>query len=381
MKKLLKLIWLEASFFRRTLSVIFVILTAFGSAFLAVLSVMFDTPLGMYIGLDSSKRYYARTFGGECLALSVNDASADVADKYEAELCYGIEDGVTQNVTLSYGDRQFASDLVTQLGSEHSLEYRVPRHGYIVPLLYAEGYSSNCILLCKEIASELDVDVGDVVSVGDRKFAVADIYDRGKVVHKYAHDEAVAPSAWYYIVSDEDIRYDKLYFTYGSSQRTMGVYRRYGEANGWAMSSVLTEWEENISVVETYYGYLVILLGALILFLLYVLFTLFFRSRKAQICRYKLLGATDSTVAGIYLTIALIVVFFSVALAAGFSVLLSKFMLGLCTKLFGSEYAYHFRIWMPLALFGACALLSAIMFASFRRRISRLPIAQEVRYE
>ena len=388
MKKLLKLSLLEASFLKRTLVVIFVIFTAFGAAFLAVISVMLDTPRGMIAGIDASKQYYVNLYGGECFALQTENRSADFAERYSACLCYGTLAGATFDAELRRDDAVFLTDLVTQLGNgDHKLEYRVERHGYFIPRQYASraqfGLPQNAergIWLCSEIASALGVRARDEIFLGDRRLSVLGVYERGGVIHSYAEDEPVLPSAWFYVVDNaENAVFDTLYLAYTSTRDIFDVWQRADE--NLRLSDILTQWHEDIALVQTYYGYLAILLGALILFLLYALFALLYRSRKAQMCRFALLGATGATATFIYAAIALGVILCATVLASAFSVVLSKFLLRVCTRLFNVTYPYRFRVWLPFALLGGCVLVVGITFVWLHKRMSRLPIAQEVRHE
>lgn len=379
----------EASFLKKTLLIIFIILTAFGTALLSVLSVMADTPSGMYAGIDSSKRRFFGLYGGECYALEMENAYASFADDLNADLCYGQKVGVTCDAQLSNGDKTFLSDVVTQLGSaQHPLEYRVERHGYFVPSKYAsvlrsvaDFHQNSGILLDSEAAEALGAQQGQTVKLQGQSYQVLAVFERENIVHDYLADEVVIPQAYYYVLSDQNIQFDRLYFTYGSSQNIFSVYNSVGCQYDLQLSKILTEWQQNFATVQTYYGYLSLLLGALTFFVLYALFSLIFRLRKTQICRLKLLGASNGTVASVYLAIALSVVCVAVAVATALSVPLGKFILDLCSRLFGIKYAFHFRVWIPLCLLGACLLLTAAVFAFFQRKISRLPIAEEVRYE
>lgn len=388
MKKLLKLIFIETSFLKKTLAVILIILTAFGAALLAVLSVLSDMPRGMIAGIDASKKYYFGLYGGECFALSAKEQTADLAAELGAEFCYGVADGITQNTELRKGNNIFLSDLVTILGeNKDKLEYRVARHGYFVPADYAdklpfEGASAaSGIWICNEIANSLAAQTGDVIYLGDSKATVLGVFDRNNVFGNYAADDVVVPAAWYYVIGAEDVLFDTLYFTYPTAKTVLDVYKTFGETAGLKISGILSEWMENIAVVQTYYSYLAILLGLLMLLLLYALFSTFYRARKTQMCRFKVLGATNTAVTAIYLTIALSVIVLSVLFASVLSVFLSKFLLDLCSRLFTVSYPYTFRAWLPLSLLGVCVVICIAIFILMQWRISRLPIAAEVRYE
>lgn len=374
----------------RTLAVILVVLTVFGGALLAISSVALDMRSGMIAGIDASKKRYVQLYGGECFALRASACGAEAAVEYGAELCYGEIEGVTfgENAVLSLGEASFAADTVTQLGgSGRKLEYRVERHGYFLPKQYADGafFSSQPrqtgIWLCGEAASQLNASKGDVVSLGGKQYTVLGEYDRKDVAeYDYNADESVLPSAWYYVVDDADgVVFDELYLTWHTAQTFFEAWDISDRTLG--ISDIMNKWWEDMALVQSYYGSLALLLLALDIFLLYVLFTLFFRERKGHICRIKLLGATDITVTGVYLTIALAVVVLSALAASGLSVLIGKHMMRVCSDLFGVTYPYRFRVWQPLSLLGLSVVAATVMFALFYKRISRLPVAEEVRYE
>ena len=365
---------------------VFVILTLFSTALLTVLSVMADTPRGVILGLNASKRRYLDSYGGESMALRAENAILSLAERNNADFCYGTLNGVTKNAILRYGDKEWQSDIVTQLGQQQVLEYRVERHGYFVPREYALALSSvaefegDGVLLSDEVADFLGAQAGSTVSIGERDYKVLALFVEEDVFHDYTIDDVTVPFAYYYVVDSADgLTFDEFYLTYRDMETLYAVYDR---ASGeFALSNVLADCRENISVINTYYSYHAILLAALTLFLLYVLFTLFYRTRKSQICRFKLLGATDTTVAGIYLAISLALVTVTVIIASALSVPLSKIVLDLCTDLFGVSYGYHFRVWLPFAVYGTFAALSVVMFAFLRRKIARMSVAEEVRYE
>lgn len=384
MKKMFKLILLEASFLKKTLIVIFVILTAFSAAFLAVVSVLADTPQGMLSGLNASKRHFTDAYGGECFALSAKNKTVALAEELDAELCYGVVKGVTRDVSLVKGDKSFPTDIVTQLGDgEHSMEYRVERHGYFVPTEYADklpfSAASSGVWLSDQVATELEAAADDTVSIGNKAYVVLGVYSEADVKRDYGAG-AVLPYSRFYVV-DEASSFDTIYLAYGTAEKLYGVWQSFKAQTGLKIHSVITDCYENISLVTSYYGALAFLLAALILFLMCVFFTLLYRLRKGHICRFKLLGATNATIAGIYLTIALVISIAAVVCAAALSVLLSKHLLNLCTSLFGVSYGYHFRVWIPCALLGVFVVLSAVMFALLQRRISKTPVAEEVRCE
>lgn len=395
MKKLVRLILLEASFLKRSLAVTFVILTAFAAAFLSVTSVLIDTPVGMVEGMDSSKKHYFEALGGESFAVRLDDVSMNRAVDYGAAVCYAAADGKTQNVELiSHVGKVFLTDEITQLGGD--MEYRNERHGYLTDLRYADRLQKlvefeprRGVLLSDYVARELDVERGDelrVKAVGsddEQEYVVLGVYERESVSHKYGMDEVLLPATYFYVVEQaDDAVCDEVYFGFASCARLNKLCDRLDkEGTPYVISWAMTVNRENIALVQTLYGSLAALLGVMLLFVLYALITTFFRERKGQMCRFELLGATNAVIATVYCSIAVTLIILSVVLASGLSVLLSKHLLNVCTQMFGSVYPYHYRVWLPLSVAGAGSIVATAAFALTAWRRSRLPVAQEVRYE
>lgn len=394
MKKLIKLILLEASFLKRTLAVMFVIFTAFAAAFLSVTSVLIDTPEGMNDGMDTRKQFQFEHYGGESFALRIDNVSPSDAEKYGAEICYAAQNGVTRNVEFVAGDKTFLSDEVTQLGGD--IEYRKERHGYLTCLRYADRLQKlvrfeahSGVLLSDEVAKELSVKAGDAVqvrAVGGKTFTrydVLGVYARKNISHEYAQDEVLLPASYFYVVEQtNDAPCESVYFGFSSVVSLNALADRLDRQGvPYVVNWTIRTNRENIALVQTLYGSVAVLLGVMLLFVLYALLATLFRERKGQMCRFELLGATKTVVATVYCAIAITLILLAVAVASALSVLLSRHLLGVCTQMFGSVYPYHYRVWLPLAVLGAGAALTMGTFAIISRRMSRLPVAQEVRYE
>lgn len=398
MKKICKLLFWETAFLKKTLAVILVILTAFSAALLAVISVLLDTPQGMVDGVDNSKRHYvnASELGGECFAVRLPAESFERLGYCNADLAYAEVEHLTQNTELSSfaTAEPFETDIITHIDNASAAEYRVERHGFVVERSYSDALSRALVsagtfetdregvLLCDEIAEQLSVSSGDTVNVGQSAFTVLGVYDRNKVVYDYARYDAVMPSAWFYVVVEELPQPLNVFVTYCDTATTISLWHDIQRCGiDASIDNALKSLYDNIMTVQTYYGSVALLLGATTVFVMCALFGLFLRERKGQICRFKLLGATNATVAGIYCAIAAAIIVIAVAVASGLSVLLSKYFLGICTQLFGVEYAYRFRVWLPLAMLGSYLLFAAANFVLMQWRVSRSPVAQEVRCE
>lgn len=390
MKTFFKLIALEAGFLKKTLIIISVILTAFTAALLAILSVMLDMPHGMYEAMDNWKSGYYDSYGGESFAISLDGVSFSEATKYRADGYFAVKDGLTRKTELTANGNIFMTDTVTMLGK---VEYRIERYGYVlergsVNLLqrvatFDGNLQGDVMFLSDECANELGAAVGDTVQIDDMSFAVVAIYNLDALRLDYQFEDVVLPKGWFFVsFANDTLTYNNAYLMYHTVADIYTCFRslnRKGVQCG--VYDTLTNGFDNVALVQTFYGCLAALLGALVLFVMYVLFTLFYRERKAQICRLKLLGATDATVSLVYFTIAMFIVIVTVVVATALSVALSIHFMDICTVLFDAVYVYTFRLWLPLCTFGVFTLLSGAMFLLLGRKISRVPVAEEVRYE
>lgn len=382
---------MEVGYLKKTLAVIFVILTTFCAALLAVVSVMLDTPEGVIVGMDEWKAGYCKSYGGEAFGITLPNCSFEQAKCYKADGYYASVDGVSFNTELSTNGNSFRTDVTTMLGD---VTYVVERHGYVLQSDSVQLLNRVCgeiaiefdngIFLSKDVANELDVQVGDAVTLGAKTYPIVAIYKRNNLVKGYSNEDVVLPTAYFFVVTSQQnaLTVHEMHLAYASSGDIYSMMKKLNRQGvDYEMHRVMQEMLGNIELIESFYGSVAALLAALVMFIMYTLFALFFRERRAQICRLKLLGATDGTVASVYCIVALALVLVAVVVATALSVVLSRYFLGLCEQMFGNVYPYHFRVWTSFALFATLIMVGVSLFAVMQRQISRASVVEVVRHE
>ena len=396
MKRILRLIALEASFLKRTITLIGIILIAFVAALLSVISVLIDVPDGMYSGLDEYANIFVCSVDGVSTAFSADCGGTPL---------YGKKIGLTEYATLTGATASLNTNPPPMSGKEDEKEesdsgFSLKRSGCAVNLneaealfsLYNEALNKNVLLgsaearwpstageivLSSDIALFLGLRVGETLTIGPDlthadpeepeapdlenlptyAFTVVGTYDPNKIVDtiKQLPLECVLPYADFYLALDPEMTVSSLTFSFPDTKTLHDTYRRL-EASGYGVElSALAERQfNNIALAAAFFGAVSGVLGAMVLFILYSLIAIFYRQRKQQICRLKLLGATSGTVAWIYCSIAVLLVVISVAIGTAFSMLFNVYFMNLCAQLFdkfSSNFVSHFRPIIPFWLF------------------------------
>ena len=150
------------------------------------------------------------------------------------------------------------------------------------------------------------------------------------------------------------------------------------------MSYLVRAQVENIAIAQAFFFAVTFVLGILVLFILYSLIAIFYRQRKGQICRLKLLGATSHTVAAIYCSIAVLLVAVAVILGTLFSLAFNVYFIDLCGRLFkqfSASFVSRFRPTVPFSVLIALSAFTVLLFFRVNHKIRNAAIAQEVRHE
>lgn len=396
MKLILKFLWLEADLLKRTIIIIGLILSVFSAAFLSVISVMIDIPLGLYNGLD--KRL--NTF--EC---GIYNVSFDEAKRWGGDASYADIYGVTSEAELSVeACGTFLTDKTVHYGSSEvtrsytgravNLEYLDLFSNYDKSKIEGEWLSGEGqICLSSHVAWSSDyssrVLVGDTVKISDVEYTVVGIYDYDGVAGRSLEDRKFLPSAYYYISVGSAQKVSVVHVNYPNSRSLNEAYKAMTRRGVDAyVSGVRVDTRSysynlfgNVDLVEAFFMAVAFVLGLIIIFILYSLMSIFYRQRKSNICRMKMLGAKSSTVAGIYCTVAVVLLIFAVAVGAALSIPFNLYFTSLCAKLFGFAFTAHFYFYIPVCFFVALTLISLCIYAHFNRKIKNAVIAQEVRHE
>lgn len=414
MKRILKLLLLEAWFLKKTILFIGVILTAFVAALLSVISVLLDVPSGMYEGLNTYADYYN-------LSVKHTDTSLVIPGGTPYQ---GIIDGITRYATLT-GSLQYNTHPHNKLDPDEDEEPQevavaITVSGYAIPYAHAaetfapyfneaEGYAfpqhPGELTINKDIAKLAGVKIGDTITLSPDMFFddPAAGRDFSKVepqtykVIGYVNTTRISKynalnagkvylsSAHYYFIPEGEPTYSALYYYFRDSRVLHNAYLDLTRAGREAaMQYAVASQVENIAIAQAFFFAVTFVLGVLVLFILYSLIAIFYRQRKGMICRLKLLGATSRTVAAIYCTIAVLLVTVAVVLGTLFSMAFNLYFIDLCGQLFtkfSASFVSRFRPIVPFSVLLGLAAFTMILFFRVNHKIRNAAIAQEVRHE
>ncbi len=413
MKRVLKLIFLEAWFLKKTILFIGVILTAFVAALLSVISVLLDVPSGMYKGLNEYSDYYYLTVKGADESLTLAGGTPYL----------GIIDGITRYATLT-GSQQRNTHPHNKTAAEDEdsaeLDVSITISGYAVPYAHAAetfapyhdeaagfAFPENPgeMTINKDIAKLVGVTIGDTLTLSPDMFfddpaAGRDFsgippqtykiigYVNTSRISQYnaLHSkETYLSSANFYFIPEGTPAYSSLYYVFRDSRALHNAYLELTRAGREAtMEFAVATQVENIAIAQAFFFAVTFVLGVLVLFILYSLIAIFYRQRKGMICRLKLLGATSRTVASIYCTIAVLLVTVAVFLGTLFSMAFNLYFINLCGQLFAkfsASFVSRFRPIVPFSVLLGLALFTMLLFFRVNHKIRNAAIAQEVRHE
>lgn len=393
MKIIFKFLLLEADLLKRTIIIMGLILTVFSAAFLSVISVMIDIPLGLYNGLD--KRL--TTF--EC---GIYDISFDEAERWGGIASYADIYGITSEAelevhslgvfqteqTVYYGSSEVTRNYNGKAVSLEFVELFSNYNGSVVAGGWLDGEGQICLSSAVAESSYFSshVKVGDIVNISARKYTVVGIYDYSEVSDV---NNRLLPPAYYYVSVGSAEKTSVVHINYPDSRMLNEAYkamtRRGVDAyvSGIRLDTRTYSYNlfGNVDLVEAFFMAVAFVLGLIIIFILYSLMSIFYRQRKANICRLKMLGAKSGTVAGIYCSVAVVLLLIAVIIGAALSIPFNLYFTNLCAYLFGFEFAAHFYFYIPVCFFVAMTAISLCIYAFFNRKIKNSVIAQEVRHE
>ncbi len=387
MRHVFRLIKREVSFLGGTVALIGLILTIFCAAFLAVVAVYIDVPNGLYthlvkdipqpeIAIPKLSAKEAFSLGGDWVYATKAGLTTDVLIKgptgaYSIGIYEGERDPFVYNKNFTTRAFGLMPDQFGQVGTHWE------------PILTAGRIpSAPDEFICTSLfAKRLGAKAGDSVSFGDRPMLLAGIIDSGKVWNTQGAS-GMPPLCSFYVCIDPEEPMDFCYLHYDDIRAQCNRFKTLAKTDlGATVAEPLTEGLKNVDLCEAFFGAIAFVLGLMVLFILYSLIAIFYRQRRTQICRFRLLGARSGLVARVYCTIALLLGAGATALGTAFSILFNKFFMGLCSDLFEWTFASHFYPAVPFALLLVICLFDLLLYAGYSVKIRNTRIAQEVRHE
>ena len=223
---------------------------------------------------------------------------------------------------------------------------------------------------------KLNVPVGAVVTVDGYSFTLVGVYDIESLA-----DAPDALQNLHLLSIDADTPTYRWDMNFATAEQAFEAYRQLQTRGletyiGWWYEGYYTD----ITQMRAAFTAVDAVLIVVIVIALYSLVSVLFRQRKTQICRLKILGASDTLVACIYcgtvILLMLAVVLLGTALGVGFN----YYFMDLCAEMLQYDFVSHFTVYLPFVAFAVfCAVTFALWFAVNRRTKNNL--ASEIRYE
>lgn len=413
--RVFKLIRLEIGFLKKSIALIGVILVAFISALLSVVSVLLDVPDGMYAGINEFSNYHGlqalgvkegfaaaggTAFGGKINGLtqyctitgttSLNISAHKPASKDD-------EEDTEVEVAMSFTGFAVLESMAEQVFA--------PYQQYAQSATYAFPARAGEICINKSVANLMGAKIGSEVTVTadpyffwreDITFSDREISETYTVVgyldntsisrYNGLHSKDVyLPSAYFYLIPKADPVYTSLYYYFTDAKTLHRTYLSLTHSGyGVTLSGTISAQISNIGMAQALFGAVTGVLAILVLFILYTLIAIFFRQRRAQICRLKLLGARNGVIAAVYCLIAIFLIVVAIVAGSAFSMAFNVYFIGLCGRLFrkfSANFISNFRPVVPAFLLLFLTVYTLLLFFFVVRKIKNTAIAREVRNE
>lgn len=242
---------------------------------------------------------------------------------------------------------------------------------------WPDGETQICIE--KSLASYLEIEVGDTVTINDIGYSVIGIYNLAQI------DEDYFFQYFYYLTDSHNYTFNSLFLNFSDARSAHDCYNNFNN-NGYNAyvdhsSKLATTYFTLIDPIKLTLDAVCCLVMAVIVIILYTLMTLFYRQRKQYICQLKLLGAENGTILGIYLGVAIAILLIVTLLSTALGVAFSTFFLNFCEKLFQLTFKNSFNALVPFLSFLILSAITAILFAISGKKIRSDIIAQEIKSE
>ncbi|MCH5163589.1 MAG: ABC transporter permease [Clostridiales bacterium] len=380
MKSIIKLIKLEIGFLKSSIIAIGLILTLFTSALLSVISVCIDVPLGMYNVLDNN----------EYVMYTMRDISLGEAASLGSDLVYGGIVGLTTDVTVTSETGDSIYYVASEILSTHpfTTEKRgiIMRAGSDFSTLEQDLIDGRFPTEVGEVLISIwcnensNATIGSTLMVGEMSFTVTGIVDSSD--YELIKEGARLPHVSFYLVMADNTVLDEAFFDFAGSQNMRKNAESLTE-QGYSleMFTSFTAFYNNIDLAETFFMAMSIVLGIMVFFILYSLMATFYRQRQVQICRLKLLGASNAKIAALYCLMAGLLVVLAVVIGSVLSIAFNLYFTNLCTSLFGGTFTSHFYLGIPALLFAAMIVFIVLLYLGYQHKIANAQIAQEVKHE
>ena len=381
MKALLKLIRLEISFLRTSIITIGLILILFTGALLSVISVRIDVPNGMYEMLDR------HTY----IMYTISDVPLAEASAISDDVVYGAIEGITTGVTVQAGNGRSVNIIPT------TIEPWAPFSSNTRGIILQENADFSTLqqdlvdgqfptkageaLISVWLKGQLKASVGDTLQFGDNSFVVTGVAECNN--YEKISEGVRLPHVSYYLIMDGDTVLDEAFVDFANTREMRASFDKVSAEGKYSVEMLpgYTGYFDNIDLIETFFMAMTYVLSIMIFFILYSLIATFYRQRQVQICRLKLLGASNGKIAFVYCIIAIGLVLIAITVGVGLSIVFNNYFMNLCTRLFDSSFTPHFYAAVPTILLVSMLAFVTLLYGVYQHKIKNRQVAQEVKRE
>lgn len=376
MKKILYFVKREVNILKKSIILVSCILTIFMAVLMGLISVRSGFVDGMCSVLDESHDFYYMRADN----VDLTQMNRDFKNRF---VIYGRQD-ITHSAFLynstGEGFRTIGFDdngnfyncegAIVVLNDATRKKFETASK-YLISGEWLDGENQICIE--KSFAERLGVSIDDTVEIYGKAYSV-------KGVYTLENSDTDLLARYYFVPYDGE---DGVYAIMVSFNAKT-AYSEFKILNSCGYSMTVEGYDlsvyfEIVSPVEWVLNAIIILLLAVIAVILYTLMTVFFRQRKQFICQLKLLGADYFTVLGVYLLIAVIMVFFITLISSGIGVLFNVYFIKLCESIFGLVFRARFSALVPVIAFVTLSVICALIYLILAGKIKSDVVLQEIK--
>ena len=273
--------------------------------------------------------------------------------------------------SIYYGMTLYPNDAMKEMLSQHE------------DCLVEGRWVQNPFEMCVDVEfnEKLNVNVGDVVTRQGHSFTVVGVYDEELLLDLTES----GPMAEFYCAHictlDVDTPSYQWSWNMDTAKQNFETCRKL-QAKGFDahVGWIYEDYYNDIIQLRAVFTAVDVVFAIVIVVALYSLVSVLFRQRKTQICRLKILGASDATIAGIYCGIVIVLMLATVLLATALGVAFNNYFMDLCADMMGYPFVASFNVYAPFVAFASFGAITFALWMAVNRRMKN-NLATEIRYE
>lgn len=387
MKSVLYLIKGELKLLKKSAILTALILVVFIAAFFGVTTVSADLMRNLCAHLDSAYHALDITYQSMYIRLDEPATFGELIEYCDDNLTYSYDPAYTRTTLYAENgnefehyqlieSRDFTSTYLFSGTIIYSNDNSAGMFGaYDYPIFGNWPQGDYEICLSAYVANALEVSVGDTITVAERQFTLTGIYDTADNA-----DPAQNYDRAYYLSVGDDTAIEQITIQFASSEEMFKCYRVLLRADTDVYCNMAYMYD-NINEMQAVLTAVAVLLAVVIIIAMYSLVSLIFKQRREHICRLKLLGATNKTVAGIYCGIISLIMLLVCLLGTALGVAFNVYFMYICEHIFGFAFAPQFNFIIPVVTFAALIVVCILLWLMASRKLKQNSIAEAIRHE